>query len=1555
MAPFCSRIFDVLFKTDVAPVIWKNYKEGSLDFPDVNHLLDVDSEKLLQETLPVLKECGGNLPKTVWRMTRGLVIRGLFWGTMQGLVMVIARPEAVRFVLKEMNAESPRLELILLAIVGPILFEGCCWLHGNDVLVAKFWTKLQGMLSALIVWKMQRVQDHHTGSAAAATTATSGTTNEVKNKPDPPAATPAPKAADAQMLISVEILGKANLVGFVFGWIPSSFVSLTVGSAYLMVLLDIVGLWTVLFVLCGIGVSFHRLITSRKYEAQAVVHAGGRLQCLREALANIRGVKYACWEGRYFHKLQEFRNKETRAIELWQQYKVLGSNLGRCLPVLAAVFALTTYLYWHDGAEPLTVELVFPVLAVLQGMRGAMVLIPINVVNMVVFVQTLQRLEKYLNLPEREEYRKLMNEGTTTTEACTMTDVEVKLQRQSTTKSGESAAQNKNSSDAKKETISSPAVAKKDEGTLVTSGVETTMVVALADASVTLPPQSKLIGVVGAVGSGKTVLLLTWLGEQCPTSGKIQFSTCNVGYCPQRAFVVTGTIEENVRMGRKHLSLTQIQEALIRARLLTSFADQGTADTRTSTSTATHPIVSPITKDDSAHSRETKNEPAQPQQELTLYTEIGQGGVTLSGGQQARLNLARAWAGEPDILVADDPLAAVDHTTGVAIFDNLRHYAKDGKLVFLAFNQAALLSQTDFVLQLDKGVLKTALPESSTATGPTDIELQEEVDVVPGTNIQQLEDGAAPDVTKTLGLARTKNKNSLPDLLDPSLIRDTSRVSKESDETVGTVVSLDGATSLNSTTRGSKTRTQIGEEQSSVLEKDEYSRKFLKEEQKNTGTGRKYIREYFLLFGTTNLLLMVFSWLATYGVLASSELALAEWLRKGNDRNLETFESTWFVLYFGCALAFAILSSCFGLLYYHGAARAGRALHDLSVIRVFGAPLLFFDEASSGKVYGPLSTDLSGVDVQFSTITEVWMQFCGLGVTILGLQIFVVPFTSIVIVVVALVYLKLCQLVLYGIRDTKRLASLALSPVVANVSEAIDGASLSRIMKLEKYFLDKHCDRMNTYLRCWYAAQEITIFSNLCCYFLSAIVAASLVLFLYNARESIPRPIIGLIVGYCFIMPFMFNLIAQFYFILSLGLMQCERVFRLQETPQEEPLAEFRRQHEKFMLTYAAKNHLQKGNAVATSSTTKQTSSGLADSKLTRRRSYQFSYSEQSGGPPVAITADSFEQRSPSKESTISQTAKNVLNVPSLLPRLDDHVAEDAEGTAVLAHKKQGTKKSAKIRFQNCSLRYSENFPLAISDFNLKITQGEHIGVCGPTGAGKSSLCAMLFRFANVETGTIRIGEYDTKHLPLYHLRRNLFMVPQKPFLMDGTVRENLDPFDEFLPEEIETAFSLVFVDVDLEDDELETATGNRTDEIVNPPVSTSTQSPTKAGAKKDSHTITLDTRIEAGGANLSAGEAQLIAFARMVLRKDEAQIVLLDEPSSNLDAATDQRITSLLRTTLRNHTVFLIAHRLATLTRCDKVLVMQNGRAAEFGTPQELLQSGGFFAQNFHDDTAAG
>ncbi|MFC4807871.1 ABC transporter ATP-binding protein [Paenibacillus sp. GCM10023250] len=224
------------------------------------------------------------------------------------------------------------------------------------------------------------------------------------------------------------------------------------------------------------------------------------------------------------------------------------------------------------------------------------------------------------------------------------------------------------------------------------------------------------------------------------------------------------------------------------------------------------------------------------------------------------------------------------------------------------------------------------------------------------------------------------------------------------------------------------------------------------------------------------------------------------------------------------------------------------------------------------------------------------------------------------------------------------------------------------------------------------------------------------------------------------------------------------------------------------------------------------------------------------------------------------------------------------------------------VSFEQVSFGYNADQRI-LHDISFRLRPGERLGLIGRTGSGKSSISRLLLRLYNLDGGVIRVGGTDIRDLKLAALYRRVGMVTQDVQLFDGTLRDNLTLFNPQLT------------------DEAILATTER------------------LGLRPWIEAMPggLHARLSAGGASLSAGEAQLFALTRVFLT--QPSLVILDEPSSRLDAATEAILQKAVDQLLERCTGIVIAHRLATLDRVDKIMVLRNGRIVEFGERAALAQ----------------
>jgi ATP-binding cassette, subfamily B, bacterial MsbA len=232
------------------------------------------------------------------------------------------------------------------------------------------------------------------------------------------------------------------------------------------------------------------------------------------------------------------------------------------------------------------------------------------------------------------------------------------------------------------------------------------------------------------------------------------------------------------------------------------------------------------------------------------------------------------------------------------------------------------------------------------------------------------------------------------------------------------------------------------------------------------------------------------------------------------------------------------------------------------------------------------------------------------------------------------------------------------------------------------------------------------------------------------------------------------------------------------------------------------------------------------------------------------------------------------------------------------------------LAFEAVSFRYGPNLPDVLHEVSLTVAPGETVALVGASGAGKSTMASLLPRFWDVTGGRVTLDGHDVRTLALADLRGAIGIVPQDPALFSGTIRENI-----------------AYARPEATDAEIDAAAraAHAAEFIVRLPEG-------------------LNTRVGERGVKLSGGQRQRIALARVFL-KDPA-VLVLDEATSALDSESERLVEDALATLLQNRTTVIIAHRLSTVQRADRVVVLSHGRVAESGTHASLLAAEGAYAK---------
>ncbi|XAR72526.1 Xenobiotic-transporting ATPase [Bertholletia excelsa] len=268
----------------------------------------------------------------------------------------------------------------------------------------------------------------------------------------------------------------------------------------------------------------------------------------------------------------------------------------------------------------------------------------------------------------------------------------------------------------------------------------------------------------------------------------------------------------------------------------------------------------------------------------------------------------------------------------------------------------------------------------------------------------------------------------------------------------------------------------------------------------------------------------------------------------------------------------------------------------------------------------------------------------------------------------------------------------------------------------------------------------------------------------------------------------------------------------------------------------------------------------------------------------------------------LASLAENSMNA---VERIGTYIDLPSEGPSIIESNRPppGWPSSGSIKFEDVVLRYRPELPPVLHGLSFTIPPTDKVGIVGRTGAGKSSMLNALFRIVELERGRILIDDYDIAKFGLMDLRKVLGIIPQSPVLFSGTVRFNLDPFNEHNDADLWEALERAHLK----------------DVIRRNPLG-------------------LDAQVSEAGENFSVGQRQLLSLSRALLRR--SKILVLDEATAAVDVRTDALIQKTIREEFKSCTMLIIAHRLNTIIDCDRVLLLEAGRVLEYASPEELLQN---------------
>ncbi|TFK50640.1 multidrug resistance-associated ABC transporter [Heliocybe sulcata] len=1110
-----------------------------------------------------------------------------------------------------------------------------------------------------------------------------------------------------------------------------------------------------------------------------------RMGVLNELIGAVKFIKFFAWENRWIDRVMNARHKEIQWMIKSRINSLILSLLWTCAPILVSLVSFTTYVML--GNE-LTVSVAFTSLYLFGMIRQPLNTIPTWIVQVLQTRVAIKRIETYLDEDEVSEQVSSLKKWGRPSPA----DVEegfgivdgtfkwneiekTKMNGSSSTALFESSSETSAASDHRFE---------------------------LKDVSVMFP-EGKLSLVTGPTASGKTALLMALLGEMTALSGRVVMLKnpsridANglmhaISYSAQSPWLRHQSIRDNILFGYPYDE--KRYEEVIDACALRPDLD--------------------ILEDGD-------------------LTEIGARGVSLSGGQKARVALARAVYARTKYVLLDDPLSAVDSHTARLLFEKL---------------------------------LKGPLLENRTVILVTHhVEL-----VLPGANyLVRMLDGRIDTQGKVEEL---RERGLLDDIAHGSTADHKSKEAESQEE---------------------KTEEQLaaeaqGEDAFEDVEAkvaDKKPRKLVKDEHRETGSVKWSIYKTYLkassywtwaIIAVLIVLMQVASvseklwikvwgeayggeadslatpYLHTYSAAVEHEIVMDTHLSMSHAQmsfkglqgpssyavqfpRAQEHPLFYVAIYALIGLATATINLASIVTQITGALRASRLLFHELLVAVVRATMRWHDVTPHGRMLNRFSKDIETVDSSLSSSLQsvnssLAILFASVITIIVVFPAFLLPAT-----VLGLIYRFLGVGYLNTGRDLRRMESNGRSPIFAGFSELLDGIVTVRAFSAEQRFLNELHGRIDLTTKMWYSFWMTNRWLMLNFEILGAV--AVLVTTLFSLSGFVSPGIAGLCITSA--MSFTFNSYwaCRYWTALELDLNSVERVVEYLDLPQE---------------------------------------------------------------PPAVIESN---------------------RPPAYWP--------------------SSSNQNALISVEDLVIKYIPELPAVLHGVSFQLRPRERVGLLGRTGSGKSTLAMSVLRFVDPTSGRIVIDGIDISTIGVHDLRSRITFIPQDATLFSGTLRDNLDPFNEHTDEEcLDVLYRVRMITETAYDSQRGSRAPSRPPSVhgVDREATVASSAVSATSTEVESRTtISLETQVSAGGTNFSQGQRQLVALARALLRR--SSVIVLDEATSSIDFATDAKIQETIREEFNDSLLLTVAHRLKTVIDYDRLIVLDNGQIAEFDTPYNLIQ----------------
>ncbi|KAJ7108212.1 multidrug resistance-associated ABC transporter [Mycena epipterygia] len=1114
-----------------------------------------------------------------------------------------------------------------------------------------------------------------------------------------------------------------------------------------------------------------------------------RMGVLNELINSVKFIKFFAWEQKWIDRALDARNTEIKWFTKMRMNDVAYEAAWVTSPILISVISFFTYVML--GNE-LTISTAFTAIALFGMIRILLTVLPSSIVELLRTRVSLDRIAIYLDESEVSEQVSSLKKDRSGPGPDEEDD---RLGLENASFKRNEAEEVLDGKDKKGKTP-----APETDSVLATESVSGTISdhkFELKDLSVIFP-DGELTVVTGPTASGKTALLMAVLGEMTSLPGGRIIMSKNaskidawgnihtIAYAAQTSFLRHQSIKDNILFGSP-LDEARYQEVIECCALR---ADLDMLEDHDS-------------------------------------TEIGEKGISLSGGQKARVALARAVYAKTKYVLLDDPLSAVDSHTARTLYEKclcgplLAHRT----VVLVTHHVALVLPGAHYLVRMLDGRIVTqgtigdlrAQDVLDHIAHDAAVEVQkEELVVAADTSLDMTDDAEPAKKPRKLVEDEHREEGGVKWKTYKTYLKASSYtlwyflafiVVLRQFLSVGEKVSILWFTYLGEAYKD-------GHNVSPALH--EPYRSFMESSQE-IPMDRQFLR---------------FSSFELYS--SATGFSSINW------PSAATHPLFYVGIYATIGLTNALLTVCSSFAQLTGALRASRILFKALLVSVVRATFRFHDTTPQGKMLNRFGKDIETIDFSLaSSLQNVNTSLAGFVASLLTVA-FVFPLFIIPATFIGWFYYTVAVGYLNTGRDLRRMESNSRSPIFSDFGELLRGIVTVRAFSAEKRFLDNLHTRIDLTTKMWYVFWMTNRWLLLNFEFLGIFQAVFLTS-IFSIHFLVDNAgLAGLAITSALSFTTSVYWACRFWTGLEFNLNSVERVVEYLDLPQE---------------------------------------------------------------PPAVIESN---------------------RPPAFWP--------------------SSAKNDSLIVVENVSIKYAPELPCVLQDVSFTLKAGERIGLLGTNGDSKSTLAMSILRFTDPSSGRILIDGIDISKIGIEDLRSRLTFIPQDATLFSGTLRDNLDPFNEHDDATcLDVLYRVQMINPS------QHGSGNTSRQAASPDPS---RPPSVAGIEReetadsistavndaDTKTVvSLETQVSAGGTNFSQGQRQLIAMARALLRR--SAIVVLDEATSSVDFKTDAKIQTTIREEFTDSLLLTIAHRLTTVIDFDRLLVLDKGKLVEFDTSLRLIE----------------